>query len=97
MLTINRYYQVITIPEPRSFEKILMAIRELEAWKERERVLKSQCKEMTSKKKAEANLKLLKIHKQIRYYESLVADMKREVKPSNLPDLLNALARYYRI
>jgi hypothetical protein len=85
---------VITIKEHRSFEKILIAIRELEAWEKRNKKLRSELKRLNTEGKEELDPKLEKVNQQMHYYESLTRDMKREVKPSNLSDLMRALVRY---
>jgi hypothetical protein len=82
---------VVTIQEITTFEKILIAIRELEAWEERKQKVRFELKNSNGADRTELNPKLEKINQQIQYYDLLVKDMKKEVKPSNLPDILNTL------
>ena len=68
-----------------------MAIRELEAWEERKQKLRIELKNSNGADRTDLNPKLVKINQQIQYYDLLVKDMKKEVKPSNLPDILQTL------
>jgi uncharacterized protein YlxW (UPF0749 family) len=56
-------------------QAILGALRELERWQEREAQLAAE---------------LRKAQAQVSYYEALVRDMKRDVRPARLEDLLRA-------
>ena len=82
---------MVKIKEITTFEKILMAIRELEAWEERKQKLRIELKNSNGADRTDLNPKLVKINQQIQYYDLLVKDMKKEVKPSNLPDILQTL------
>jgi hypothetical protein len=68
-----------------------MAIHELEAWEERKIKVRKEMKLADGAHRTDLIPKLTKINQQIQYYDSLTKDMKRDVKPTNLPDLLNAL------
>ena len=54
---------------------ILDALEELDRWRERERMLADELK---------------KTQRQVAYYEALVKDMKRDVRPARFEDLLRA-------
>ena len=54
---------------------ILDALDELDRWRERERMLADELK---------------KTQRQVAYYEALVKDMKRDVRPARFEDLLRA-------
>lgn len=58
-----------------SEKAILRALSELERWQRRE---------------AELKLELEKAQRQVAYYEALAKDMKREVRPARVADLLRA-------
>ena len=68
-----------------------MAVRELEAWEERKQKVRIELKNSNGEDRSDLNPKLEKINQQIQYYDLLVKDMKKEVKPSNLPDILTTL------
>jgi hypothetical protein len=57
---------------------ILLTLAELDRWKERESELRAE---------------LAKVQRQVAYYEALAQDMKREVRPARVSDLLRAFGR----
>ena len=57
-------------------EAILETLAELDRWKER---------------RLELDEEIAKVERQIAYYESLLREMKREVSPPRVGDLLGAL------
>lgn len=57
---------------------ILRALDELDRWRRRE---------------AELRAELEKAQRQVQYYEALAKDMKREVRPARVSDLLRAFAK----
>lgn len=61
-----------------SEKAILRALSELERWRRREAELRDE---------------LAKVQRQVHYYEALAQDMKREVRPSRVSDLLRAFVR----
>jgi hypothetical protein len=85
---------VISIKEHREFVKVLMAVRELDAWERRRNEVLAQLKTAGASEKANLRQKLVKINNQIKYYTLLNRDMKRGMKPTNIPDLLTHLIGY---
>lgn len=72
-------------------EEILLAINELESWKERKEKILDELMTLSDDEKTEKKKELEKINEQIAYYESLIKDMKKEVKPPKLAHLLDAI------
>ena len=72
-------------------EEILLAIKELESWKERKEKILDELMTLSDDEKTEKKKELEKINEQIAYYESLIKDMKKEVKPPKLAHLLDAI------
>lgn len=60
-------------------QAILAAISELEKWRSRRDELRGD---------------LAKVNRQVAYYESLTREMKREVRPPRVVDLLKALFQF---
>lgn len=59
-------------------ESILATLSELDRWKERAYELREEME---------------KVERQVAYYESLLREMKQEVRPARMADLLQALAK----
>ncbi len=72
-------------------EEILLAIKELESWKSRKEKISNEIKTLSGDEKTEKKRELEKINKQVSYYESLIKDMKKEVKPPKIGHLLDAI------
>lgn len=62
-------------------QAILASLTELDRWKRRQDELKSE---------------LEKVNRQVAYYEALVRDMKREVRPPRISDLLKSMSTLWR-
>ncbi len=60
---------------------ILAALAELDRWKRRQQEIRAESD---------------KIDRQVAYYEALVRDMKKEVRPPRLSDLLRAMSTMFR-
>lgn len=67
--------------EPVQEQAILATLTELDRWKRRQDELRSE---------------LEKVNRQVAYYEALVRDMKREVRPPRLSDLLKSMTTLFR-
>lgn len=65
---------------------ILRALSELDRWTRRRDELRA---ELVSR--PEARAELLKVERQVEYYEALAQDMKREVRPARTRDLFSLL------
>ena len=72
-------------------EEILLAIKELENWRDRKEKILNELMTLSDDEKTEKKRELEKINEQIAYYESLIKDMKKEVKPPKLGHLLDAI------
>ena len=72
-------------------EKILLALEERDRWREREEELRREMKTLPRQEKRERRHELERIREQVAYYDALARDMKKSVKPSNVPHLLNSL------
>ncbi len=72
-------------------EEILLAIKELESWRDRKEKILNELMTLSDDDKTEKKRELKKINEQIAYYESLTKDMKKEVKPPKLGHLLDAI------
>ena len=72
-------------------EEILLAIKELESWRERKEKILNELTTLSDDEKTEKKKELEKTNEQIAYYESLIKDMKKEVKPPKLSHLLDAI------
>ena len=72
-------------------EEILLAIKELENWRDRKEKILNELMTLSDDEKTEKKKELEKINEQIAYYESLIKDMKKEVKPPKLGHLLDAI------
>ena len=72
-------------------EEILLAIKELENWRDRKEKILNELATLSDDEKTEKKKELEKINEQIAYYESLIKDMKKEVKPPKLGHLLDAI------
>ncbi|MDI6917678.1 MAG: hypothetical protein QMC80_07785 [Thermoplasmatales archaeon] len=71
--------------------EILLAIKELENWRNRKEKIKDELKKLSDDEKTEKKKELEKINEQIAYYESLIRDMKKEVKPPKIGHLLDTI------
>jgi hypothetical protein len=74
-------------------EKILLALEERDRWKEREFELRETMKTLPRQEKRQKRDELELIKEQVAYYEALARDMKKNVKPSKIPHLLNSLMK----
>lgn len=72
-------------------EEILLAIKELENWRNRKKKILNELMTLSDDEKTEKKKELEKINEQIAYYESLIKDMKKEVKPPKIGHLLDAI------
>ncbi|PJB20877.1 MAG: hypothetical protein CO114_08350 [Euryarchaeota archaeon CG_4_9_14_3_um_filter_38_12] len=72
-------------------EEILLAIKELENWRNRKEKISNELMTLSGDEKNEKKKELEKINEQIAYYESLIKDMKKEVKPPKIGHLLDAI------
>lgn len=72
-------------------EEILLAINELENWRNRKEKILNELTTLSDDEKTEKKKELEKTNEQIAYYESLIKDMKKEVKPPKLAHLLDAI------
>ncbi|MCG2826059.1 MAG: hypothetical protein L6265_05655 [Thermoplasmatales archaeon] len=72
-------------------EEILLAINELENWRDRKEKILNELSGLSGDEKTEKKKELEKINEQIAYYESLIRDMKKEVKPPKIGHLLDAI------
>ncbi len=72
-------------------EEILLAIKELELWRDRKEKILNELSGLSGDEKTEKKKELEKINKQVSYYESLIKDMKKEVKPPKIGHLLDAI------
>jgi hypothetical protein len=75
-------------------EKILLALEERDRWKEREFELRETMKALPRQEKRQKRDELELIKEQVAYYEALARDMKKSVKPSKVPHLLNSLMHW---
>lgn len=74
-------------------EKILLALQERDRWKEREREVSEEIKRSPKEERRAKQEELERIKEQVAYYDALARDIKKSVKPSKLPHLLNSLLR----
>jgi hypothetical protein len=72
-------------------DRILMAIKELELWEKRRKELAKNMVIIQNVKVASKTKELNKVKRQIKYYDSLTKDMKKEFKPSTLNDFLTSI------
>jgi hypothetical protein len=72
-------------------EKILFALQERDRWKEREMEVRKELKASPRSLKQAKQEELEKIMEQVAYYDALARDMKKSIKPSKVPHLLNSL------
>ena len=71
--------------------KILIALKELELWEDRQRALAKNLALLGNDKAINKKLELKKVKRQINYYDSLTKDMKKEFRPSTLSEFLNSI------
>ena len=71
---------------------ILRTLTELDRWKRRRDELRAE-RGFFGRRDAATRAELEKVERQVSYYEALTRDMKREVKPAGLHDLLRALLK----
>lgn len=69
---------------------ILRTLSELDRWKKRRDELRTQ-RGFLRRRDPTLRAELDKVERQVAYYEALARDMKREVKPAGLADLLRTL------
>ena len=72
-------------------EKILLALEERDRWKEREVDMQNEIQSLPKEEKKTKQKELIQIREQVAYYDALAKDMKKNVRPSKLSNLLNAL------
>jgi len=75
-------------------ETILLALEERDRWKEREFELRKEMKALPRQQKRQKRHELELIMEQVAYYEALARDMKKSVKPTKVPHLLNSLIHW---
>ena len=71
-----------------------MTLAELEAWEERRDTLLIKYKSASREERKDMRSRLNNLNKQVQYYTTVVNDMKVNMKPTNVPDLLVALIGY---
>ncbi len=69
-------------------KEILIAIEELEKWKKRKEEVKNARKTASDIEKTQMKKELEKINEQIEYYAGLIKDMKKDIKPPSVEDIL---------
>jgi hypothetical protein len=67
---------------------ILLAIEELKQWKVRKEEFKLAIANASSKERSKLKKELEKVSEQVEYYEALIKDMKKELRPVKITDLL---------
>lgn len=75
-------------------EKMLLALQERDRWLEREAEVRKELKILPRGEKREKRQELERIREQVSYYEALTRDMKKSVRTSNVPTLLNTLINF---
>lgn len=68
-----------------------MAIKELGSWEKRRNELGKNLVILRNVKTASKAKELNKVNRQIKYYDALTKDMKKEFKPSTLSDFLSSI------
>lgn len=69
-------------------KRILLAIEELEMWKKRENEFKNLLEKATGEERTRLKKELEKVSEQVDYYEALIRDMKKELRPIKITDVL---------
>ncbi|MDI6709034.1 MAG: hypothetical protein QME47_08135 [Candidatus Thermoplasmatota archaeon] len=69
-------------------KRILLAIEELEMWKKRENEFKNLLEKATGEDRTRLKKELEKVSEQVDYYEALIRDMKKELRPIKITDVL---------
>ncbi|MDI6855441.1 MAG: hypothetical protein QMD21_01475 [Candidatus Thermoplasmatota archaeon] len=69
-------------------KRILLAIEELEMWKKRENEFKNLLEKATGEERTRLKKELEKVSEQVDYYEALIGDMKKELRPIKITDVL---------
>lgn len=70
---------------------ILRTLMELDRWKRRRDEIRAQRGFLLRRRDPTLRAELEKVERQVSYYEALARDMKREVKPAGVGDLLRTL------
>jgi hypothetical protein len=70
---------------------ILRTLAELDRWKRRRDQIESELG--WTRRNPDLRAELAKVERQVSYYEALARDMKREVRPAGLGDLLRTLLK----
>ncbi len=70
----------------------MIAIKELERWKERRDNLATNLAILKDVKETNKSKEIGKVNRQINYYDSLTKDMKKEFRPSTLSEFLDNIA-----
>ena len=70
----------------------MIAIKELERWKERRDNLATNLAILKDVKETNKSKEIGKVNRQIYYYDSLTKDMKKEFRPSTLSEFLDNIA-----
>jgi hypothetical protein len=69
-------------------DRILATLEERRKWEQRRDDVESEMKYLSSTDKARRKEELSRINEQISYYDSLLADMKKEIRPSDRHSIL---------
>jgi hypothetical protein len=73
-------------------DKILLAIKELGTWEKRKHDLGKNLLVLRNVKGTNKSKELKKVNRQIKYYDSLNKDMKKEFKPSSISDFFSSIS-----
>lgn len=71
---------------------ILRALTELDRWQRRREQIRAEMG-FFGRRDPELRAELTKVERQVSYYEALTRDMKREVRPAGIGDLLRTLVK----
>ena len=86
---INIFQRGMQIQYDLKCDRILIAIKELERWKERRDNLAANLAILKDVEDTNESKELNKVKRQINYYDSLTKDMKKEFRPSTLSEFLD--------
>gem|GEM_PF-2924545 len=73
-------------------DDILLAIDELGKWRERREGAMEELENLPPENREPIESKMNKINKQIAYYDSLISDMKKEMNPPRVSNVIEALS-----
>jgi hypothetical protein len=73
-------------------DKILLAIKELGTWERRRSELGKNLVILRNVKGTSRTQELNKVNRQIKYYDALTKDMKKEFKPTSISDFFNRIS-----